>query len=350
MSLSPPIIDLHEDISLYYFLGGYGLKFKAEDFGVDLPGRHGDIPKFRRANAKIIFSSIAHIIPSLNAYRLGQQTSGYGVKVGAMRIRSPTLITLEHIKTYYNLLASYRDALALMSRRSDVENVFKDDRTFFLIAIEGSEPLEDIEDMDLFYMLGVRSLQITWNFDNKFAASCMSKRDYGLTGDGEELVKRCNELGVIIDLAHASRRTTLDALSASKLPAIVSHANIASVHKHVRNLDDEELEALSRNGGVVGITLIEPTIGKVADVKSLADHVQYVYQRFGSENLAIGTDFFGIMHVEEPRGLEDITKFGNLWAELINRGLSEGDVEKIAFRNALRVIEANASRWVEKPF
>ncbi|MEM3447474.1 MAG: membrane dipeptidase, partial [Nitrososphaerota archaeon] len=190
----------------------------------------------------------------------------------------------------------------------------------------------------------------TWNFDNKFAASCMSKRDYGLTGDGEELIKRCNELGVIIDLAHASRRSTLEALSISKLPAIVSHANINSVHRHVRNLDDEELEALRRNGGVVGITLIEPTIGKTADVKTLADHIQYVYQKFGVENLAIGTDFFGIMHVEEPRGLEDITKFSNLWTELLNRGLSESDVEKIAFRNAFRVIEANASRWTDKPF
>jgi len=350
MSLNPPLVDLHEDISLYYFLGGYGLKFKAEDFGVDLPGRHGDIPKFRRANAKIIFSSIAHIIPSLNAYRLRQQTSGYGVKVGAMRIRSPTLITLEHIKTYYNLLSSYPDSLALLYRKSDVENVLSDRRTWLLIAIEGSEPLEDIEDIDLFYMLGVRSLQFTWNFDNKFAASCMSKRDYGLTGDGEELVRRCNELGVIIDMAHASKRSTLDVLSMSKLPAIVSHANISSVHRHVRNLDDEELEALKKNGGVVGITMIEPTIGKVADVKTLADHIIYVYQNFGIENLAIGTDFFGIMHVEEPKGLEDITKFGNLWTELLRRGLSESDIEKIAFRNAYRVIQANASRWVDKPF
>jgi membrane dipeptidase len=350
MSLNPPLIDLHEDISLYYFLGGYGLKFKVDDFGVDLPGRHGDIPKFRRANVKIIFSSIAHIIPSLSTYRLRQQTSGYGVRVGAMRIRSPTLITLEHIKTYYNLLASYSDSLALLFRRNDIEKVFSDGRIWLLIAIEGAEPLEDVEDIDLFYMLGVRSLQLTWNFDNKFAASCMSKRDYGLTGDGEELVKRCNELGIIVDMAHASKRSTLEVLNISKLPVIVSHANINSTYRHVRNIDDEELEALKRNGGVVGITFIKPTIGKTMDVKSLADHILYVYQNFGVENLAIGTDFLGMMHVGEPEELEDITKLNNLWIELLNRGLSESDIEKIAFKNAYRIIEANASRWVDKPF
>jgi len=350
MSLNPPLIDLHEDISLYYFLGGYGLKFKVEDFGVDLPGRHGDIPKFRKANVKIILSSIAHIIPSLNTYRLRQQTSGYGVRIGAMRIRSPTLITLEHIKTYYNLLMSYPDSLSLLFRRNDVEKVSDSGRIWLLIAIEGSEPLEDVEDIDLFYMLGVRSLQFTWNFNNKFASSCMSKRDYGLTGDGEELVKRCNELGIIIDMAHAGKRSTLEVLSISKLPVIVSHANINSVHRHARNLDDEELEALKRNGGVVGITFIKPTIGKTMDVKSLADHILYVCQNFGVESLAIGTDFFGIMHLEEPEGLEDITKLNNLWIELLNRGLSDSDVEKIAFRNAYRVIEANASRWIDKPF
>lgn len=345
MGLNPPLIDLHQDISLYYFLGGYGLKFEPEDFDVDMQGRHGDIPKFRKANLRIAFSSIAHIVPTQNLYRLRQQTTGYGVKLGAMRVRSPTMITLEHIKTYYNLLNRHSRDLALILTESDISKAENGDKIWFLIAIEGAEPLEDIEDIELFYMLGVRSLQLTWNFDNKYAATCMSKRDYGLTGDGEELIERCNDLGVIVDLAHASKKSTIEALELSKLPAIVSHANASSVHRHVRNLDDEELEALKKNGGVVGITMIEPTLGGAADVKRVADHILYIYENFGKDIIAIGTDYFGLLHVKEPRGLEDVSKLSNLWDELSARGLSEEDIEKIAYHNALRVIRANAMRW-----
>lgn len=321
------------------------MRFRPEDFDLDMEGRHGDIPKFKRANVKVVFSSIAHIIPSQNLSRLKQQVSGYGVKVGAMRIRSPTMITLEHIKTYYNLVSRYRRDLAVLLTKEDLRRVEEVNKIWFLIAIEGAEPLEDFEDVELYYMLGVRSLQLTWNFDNKYAATCMSKRDYGLTGDGVELIERCNELGVIVDLAHASKKSTIEALEVSKLPAIVSHANASAVHHHVRNLDDEELDALKKNGGVIGITMIQPTIGPLADVKRVADHVMYIVENFGVELVAIGTDFFGLLHVEEPRGLEDITKLGNLWSELEGRGLSRQDIERIAYKNAFRVIEANAANW-----
>ncbi|MCS6785085.1 MAG: hypothetical protein NZ581_07845, partial [Candidatus Caldarchaeum sp.] len=74
----PPLVDLHEDISLYYFLGGHGLRFKPADFGIDLPERHGDIPKYRKANARLIFSAIAPTVPTISDYRLSQLSSGYG--------------------------------------------------------------------------------------------------------------------------------------------------------------------------------------------------------------------------------------------------------------------------------
>ncbi|MEM4574394.1 MAG: ABC transporter substrate-binding protein, partial [Candidatus Caldarchaeum sp.] len=104
------------------------------------------------------------------------------------------------------------------------------------------------------------------------------------------------------------------------------------------NLDDEELEALKKNGGVVGVTLIPTTISKQPSLKGLADHIIYIYEKFSPDIIAIGTDFFGLLHMDEPEGLEDITKFSNLWTELLNRGLNETDIEKIAYRNALRVV------------
>ncbi|MCX8201621.1 MAG: dipeptidase [Candidatus Caldarchaeum sp.] len=345
----PPLVDLHEDISLYYFLGGHGLRFKPADFGIDLPERHGDIPKYRKANARLIFSAIAPTVPTISDYRLSQLSSGYGMGVGAFRTRSPLTTALEHVKIYYNLLFRHNRDLRLVRNREDVKDVERvNGRIGFLMALEGAEPLEDVEDIDLFYALGVRSLQLTWNFDNKYAASCMSKRDYGLTGDGEELIKRCNELGVIVDLAHASRKTALEAIEVSRLPVIISHANTSAVHQHVRNVDDETLEKLKRNNGVIGVTCIEPTIGREATCKKLADHIIHVYQTIGCEHIALGTDYFGLLNMREPEGLEDITKIDNLWKELFSRGLSEEEVAKIAYRNIMRVVEANARKWVDE--
>ncbi len=340
----PPLIDLHEDISLYYVMGGYGLKFKVEDFAKDIKGSHGDIPKFRRANVKLVFSSMAPLFPTLDTYRSEQLSRGYG-HATSFRFRSPTTIVLEHIKTYLNLFKSHGDQLQNVLRKEDLSKVFHDRKIGFLIAMEGAEAVEDVEDVELFYRLGLRSLQLTWNFDNKYAAACMSKKDYGLTGDGEKLVEVCNELGVVVDLAHASKKAVMEACRLSRLPLIVSHANVMSVHGHVRNLDDEELEAVKRSRGVVGMTFITSTISKRPTYKKLAEHIMYVYENFGVDLLAVGTDYFGLLNSGEPQGLEDITKIRNLWAELSDRGLRKSELEKIAYLNALRVVEESARRW-----
>lgn len=341
-----PLIDLHEDISLYYVHGGAGLKFHPADFEVDLPGRHGDLPKYKRANVRLVFASIAPLTPTISKMRIEQLSKGYGGYYGAYRTRGPLITAIEHIVTYRNLLKKHDKDIKGIFTLDDLDKLGAEDKIGFLIALEGAEPLEDVEDLEIFYQLGVRSLQITWNFDNKYGATCMSKKDYGLTGDGEDLVRLCNELGVIVDLSHASKRTAVDVFSVSKLPVIVSHANVKSVWNHSRNIDDEQLEALKKNGGVVGITLIPPTISDKPSPKKLADHIMYIYHNFGPDIIAIGTDFFGLLNVSEPEGLEDITKLANLWSELRQRGLSEEDLEKIAFQNAFRVVTENANKWV----
>jgi membrane dipeptidase len=175
--MNPPLIDLHEDISLYYVQGGAGLKFKPADFSQDLKGRHGDIPKYRRSNTRLVFASIAPLTPTISPMRIEQLSRGYGGFYGAYRTRAATVTTLEHMMTYINLLKQYTSDLKAVTIRNDVETLLKDNKIGFLIAIEGAEPLEDVEDLQLFYRLGVRSLQLTWNFDNKYGASCMSKKD-----------------------------------------------------------------------------------------------------------------------------------------------------------------------------
>jgi membrane dipeptidase len=343
------MIDLHEDISLYYSLGGGLTRFGLGEFSSDLQKRHADIPKYGKANVRLVVSSVAALAPTVAKSRVEQLSKGYGIPTAAFRIRSPTLLAHHHIATYWDLSSQYPDHLKLILSYRDLQELDGDGRIGLLIAMEGAEPLEDVEDLGLFYRLGLRSLQFAWNFDNKYCASCMSTKDYGLTGDGERLVDLCNELGVIIDISHASKRASMEILSLSKLPVIASHANARAVWDHVRNLDHEQLEALRNNHGVVGVNLVWPSISEKPSLETVADHITYICEHFGEDACGIGTDYFGLLDHPEPKGLEDITKFPDLWEELLGRGMSKAVVEKVSYTNALRAIESNAARWKQLP-
>jgi len=173
----------------------------------------------------------------------------------------------------------------------------------------------------------------------------MSSKDFGLTGEGEELIKDCNRLGLIVDLAHASRRTHLDVAKLSVLPFINSHSNAKAVYDVSRNLDDELFELVRGKQGVVGSIFGTSMVGPKKDVDSLADHIMYVYEKFGGDILALGSDYFGIIDSSVTKGVEDITKMQNLFGVLAKRGMGKEDIEKLAYKNSLRVIEKNAERW-----
>ena len=340
---SPPIIDLHEDLSYYYVSGASGLSFGLDELGKDLPGRHGDIPKFRKANVKIVVSSVFCLLPTISPRIREKLSGGYGFKLRAWTPKAAPLTSLEHIKVYYQLVKSYPNDLTLVLTRRDVEEAVKGDRIGLLLSMEGAHMLEDPYDLELYYNLGIRSIQLTWNFDTRYAASCFSAKDYGLTGEGEELIREANRLGVIVDLAHASKQTHLDAADASKLPIINSHGNARRIHDTPRNLDDEMYEAIKRTGGVAGFMCA--LMGGERDVEACADNIMYVYENFGPDLIAIGTDYFGLVDTEPPRGLEDITKIGNLFNLLLDKGMKEEDIEKLAYKNALRVILEHAEKW-----
>ncbi len=341
----PRLIDLHQDISMYYVVGPGGQGFPVADFGKDVPKRHGDVPKFRRANVGIVFASIFSMLGTINDRLASQLGKGYKGTYRPYSPRSSSAAVLEHIKTYYSLVAGNSRSLLLIRSREDLKTSINTQKTGLLMVLEGAEALEDTNDIRILYNLGLRSLGFTWNYDTRFSASCMSKKDYGLTGEGEALLEEMNELGMIVDLSHASKRAVMDTFRGSKLPVLVSHANAKGVFDCARNLDDEVLGTLKANHGVVGFVFASEMIGGKKDIKELVRHIMYVYKNYGPDVTAIGTDYFGLGDNEAPRGLEDMTKIGGIWSMLLDRGLKESDIEKIAYKNALRVIEANASKW-----
>ncbi|MCX8161583.1 MAG: dipeptidase, partial [Candidatus Bathyarchaeota archaeon] len=318
-----PVVDLHEDVAYHYVTGGNGVS-KPLPFDMDIEGRDGDIPKYMRGYVKLVFSSIFPLMPTFNPKLASKVWSGYrGVEsICVNTVRDVKLNVIEQIKVYGRMARCYPQ-IKLIGTRRDLDDLFNSDAIGFLVSLEGTDAIDDLDDLELFYRLGVRSIQLTWNYDCRVAASCMSRRDYGLTGFGEEVIEEANRLGIIIDLAHASERTCIEAIEASKLPVIVSHANIAKVKPHPRNLTDNVLELLASKKGVVGFTFIPSTIADNPSIDHLVDHILYAYEHYGGDILSLGTDYFGLIYSRPPPGLEDISKVLNLWGKLVERGLPE---------------------------
>ncbi len=202
----------------------------------------------------------------------------------------------------------------------------------FLISMEGTDVLNTPEDILIFHDLSLRNLGLAWNFDTKFASSCYSKKDYGLTGYGEELIKICNSSGIIIDLAHAGKKTILEACEVSEKPVLDSHTNFITIKNNKRNIDDDSIKAIVDTGGVLGITGIRDTL-KTPDLDGIIDSMNFLGDHYGWNHVALGTDFLGISIA--PDNFSDINAVEKLKDEL---GIHAEDV---LYNNAKRVIEKN---------
>jgi len=234
-------------------------------------------------------------------------------------------LVIDHLKFYYYL--ERRGLVKIIRGPNDALG-----KVNIVIALEGTDALRDVYDLYILRNLGVRVIQLTWNYDTKFAASCNSRKDYGLTGEGEELVKLANELGMLIDLAHASKQTVLDVASISRKPVIVSHANARRLKDSPRNLDDDMIEAVVKTGGVIGVTAI-PSLLPKPSIEGVIDNIRYIGENYGWEHVAIGTDFLGMYPDEVITGLESVDK-------LVNLGSMLGDkADDVLWNNAYRLLK-----------
>ncbi len=339
--LLKPVIDLHEDISTYFMLHGGG--YRLADFNVDVEGRDADIPKYFKGGVKLVFASIFTGLETFEPGVSKVYESMYGLWIPATVFRGSDSILFEQLRIYYRLAEHYGE-LYIVEDYSSIERVMRgENKVGLLLHLEGAEPISDPYDLKLLHKLGLRSLGITWNPCNKYGCGASAKKDYGLTDEGEELVRTANKIGIIVDIAHASKKTALDALAIAKKPILISHANLRKYVDTPRNVDDETLEALKKNGGVIGLSCIGPIIarGRRPTIEDLVEQYMYIHETYGPDIAAIGTDFLGLLGLPAPQGLESIDKVQGLLEKLKERGLSDRDVEKIAYENALRVIREN---------
>jgi membrane dipeptidase len=249
-------------------------------------------------------------------------------------------VQLEQIDIALQVIAKYPDVLELALDASDVQRIFASGKIASMMGMEGGHAIENsLGALRAFYTLGVRYMTLTHNGTLDWADAANGEQVHdGLTNFGQEVVREMNRMGMLIDLSHTAPSTMNDALDVAMAPVIWSHASARGVWDHPRNVPDQVLRRLPENGGVVMVTFVPSFVseGDEATIAQVADHIDHIATLAGVDHVGIGSDFDGISST--PIGLEDVSTFPALFAELSRRGWSEGGLAKLAGENLLRVM------------
>jgi membrane dipeptidase len=268
---------------------------------------------------------------------------------------------------FYAAIREQPGRLVAVRSAGDLDAVGQDGKLGLLLALEGVEPFGyDLHTAEVFWELGLRMASLTWNRRNPFADGAAEDDDGGLSRLGRSLVERLVELGVVLDLAHASPRTFADVLArAQDTPVVVSHAACRAVHDHPRNLTDDQLRALAERDGVVGMMLLPLVVDDTRPTIDRAiDHLEHAAEVMGAEHLALGGDFTARLAAELPseplpadslappgvgldsalEGLAGPEDYPALEAALRGRGWGEDDVAAVTHGNVVRFLRARLPR------
>ncbi len=245
------------------------------------------------------------------------------------------------IDRLYREIEINKDDISLCRNYNDILSATEANKVAAILTIEGGDALEgSISALRMLYELGVRAITLTWNYRNQIADGVADAiTGGGLTPFGNDVVAEMNRLGMMVDVSHLSEAGFWDVINKSTAPIIASHSNAKKICNHRRNLTDEQLLALKKNGGVTGINLCPDFIysdGK-ATMNNVIDHIEYIVALTGEDTLGLGADFDGID--ETPQGLEGVQCINNLLNELLKLNYSEELVNKIAGQNFLRVVK-----------
>ena len=255
---------------------------------------------------------------------------------GSIAVRT----TFEQIDVVHRMVRKYPDTFELARTAADVERIFKAGRIASLIGMEGGHSIDNsLATLRMFHVAGAGYMTLTHSTNIRWADSGTDKPKLGgLSRFGEEVVREMNRLGMLVDLSHTATETMLDAIRVSEAPVIFSHSDARGLNDHGRNVPDDVLKLLRANGGVVMVTFVPGFLARTgkATLSDVANHMDYVRKVAGADHVGIGSDFDGIQSV--PTGLEDVSKYPALTAELLRRGWPEEDLRKALGLNVLRVM------------
>lgn len=314
---------------------------------------------------------------------------------------------LQEIDSLAVLILKNPDRITLARNYKEVKKGIRDEKLVALIGVEGGHMIEDdLTKLQELYNQGMRYMTLTWNNSTSWASSAMDetgtnssergifesgKRKKGLSDFGKEVVKKMNELGVIVDLSHTGEQTFYDAIATTTKPVLLSHSSVWNICPVFRNVKDEQIKAVAKNGGVICINFYSGFISKEYDLRSaylngpgkkisddsirkayflkvdfpdsatlkamqekyindelqkvrptlaqMVDHIDYIVKLVGDDYAGIGSDFDGVNSL--PLGLDDVTTYPKITEELVKRGYSKKSIRKILGGNVMRVMKAN---------
>jgi membrane dipeptidase len=269
--------------------------------------------------------------------------------------------TIHYLAETSDYIKKQPEKYLLIQKPEDIFSAKQQGKLGISYMFQGSNPLEkNLALVDIFYTLGVRSLILSYNIRNAMGDGCVELSDAGLSHLGKKLIQRMNEVGMLIDCAHTSYRTSLEAIEHSQKPVIFSHSNVFNLHAHPRNLKDEQIKACAQSGGFIGINGNGPLLGDdSASIKTYVDHVEYIIQLVGDDYVGLGTDLvyfpeifasfmqknssvypinYGIKSIDQWRSVQP-EQLPEITVELQNRGYTQSSIQKILGGNYLRVIK-----------
>jgi len=361
------MVDGHVDLPYRMKVGGFTLQREILDVSVRTPDGNFDFPRAKEGGLDAPFMSI--YIPAGN-----QKTPG------ASKALADSLIAMTE-----RLATTFPDKFAMAYSPADIEANFAKGLISLPMGMENGAGIEDdLANVEYFYKKGIRYITLTHGTDNLIGdASYDTTGTYGgLSEYGEQVVAEMNRVGIMVDLSHVSDNTFRDALAITKVPIIASHSSVRKFTPGFeRNMSDELIQAMAKNGGVMminfggsfidsayaaGSTKIrEHLVNYMAEnnlsrsdsayrayaaeyaaannpfptVQRVADHIDHVKNLVGIDHIGLGSDFDGVGDTL-PTGLKDVSMFPNLIAELLKRGYSKEDIEKICYKNIFRVWNA----------
>lgn len=358
------VIDTHNDILNKCFDKGYS-------FDQDLKGKtHSDLDRFKQGGIDVqVFSVWCD-----------------GKKV------DPFAYANRQIDTLYATVNRNREKIKIVYSTRELLKRVRRKKLAAMIGVEGGHMIEnDITKLDSLYIRGARYMTLTWNNSTPWATSAMEetrdsllRQPKGMNDFGKNVVKRMNDLGMLVDLSHVGEKTFWDAISTTTKPALVSHSCVYSLCPSFRNLKDDQIKAIGMNGGVIHLNFysgfLDSTYSKKDAVFSkkrraerdsllkinpepyfaneylyekykdevqamkapfhlLFDHLDYIVKLIGVDHVGLGSDFDGINST--PQHLNGVTDFPLITKELLARGYSKKDIRKILGGNFLRLLKAN---------
>jgi membrane dipeptidase len=305
----------------------------------------------------------------------GMHRGGVTVTNATVAVTDNFIETVDAIARWYLRFDKYADIIVPVKTVADIKKVKAEGKSGILFGFQNAGPIEDdLRRLRIFYELGVRIIQLTYNNSNLLGGGYTELPTFGLTKFGKHVVEECNRLGILIDLSHVGDQTTLDAIEASEKPVAFTHVGPRTLFKHPRNKTDEALKALVAKGGVAGVNAETNFISTWKDTTlfDYLDIVDYMINLIGIDHVGIGCDFttgqtqewfrwlftgrnidmvpeypkeFRIEDEGEtrvahyPKEFQTAADFPNLTRALLDRGYSERDIKKIMGENFLRLFQ-----------